>query len=102
DAKRLGKLGITASVQPVHADPAILTEWTRIIGKRRERAFAYTDFADGGAVLALGSDAPTADHDPWKNLYTATTRKSARKPSMTETVNPNFALGLAAAVTAAT
>lgn len=102
DAKRLGKLGITASVQPVHADPAILTEWTRIIGKRRDRAFAYTDFADGGAVLAVGSDAPTADHDPWKNLYTATTRKSARNTSMTETVNPNFALGLAAAVTAAT
>lgn len=102
DAKRLGKLGITASVQPVHADPAILTEWTRIIGKRRDRAFAYTDFADGGAVLAIGTDAPTADHNPWKNLYNATTRKSARNTSMTETVNPNFALGLAAAVTAAT
>ncbi|GAP91434.2 putative amidohydrolase family protein [Rosellinia necatrix] len=103
DAARLGRLGITASVQPVHADPAILRAWPALLGPARcERAFAYADFARGGAVLALGSDAPTAPHAPLANLYTATTRRSAREPALEDRVNPHFALPLAAAVAAAT
>ncbi|KAH7040947.1 amidohydrolase 3 [Microdochium trichocladiopsis] len=103
DAARLGRLGITASIQPVHADPAILRAWPALLGHERcGRAFAYKDFADSGAVLALGSDAPTAPHAPMRNLYTATTRRSAREPDLEDTVNPHFALDLAAAVSAAT
>lgn len=103
DAARLGRLGITASIQPVHADPAILRAWPRLLGADRcQRAFAYKDFADGDAVLALGSDAPTAPHEPLRNVYTATTRRSAREPGLTQAVNPDFALSLAAAVAAAT
>ncbi|KAJ1337785.1 amidohydrolase family protein [Microdochium nivale] len=103
DAARLGKLGITASIQPVHADPAILRAWPSLLGHERcGRAFAYKEFADGGAVLALGSDAPTAPHAPLRNLYTATTRRSAREPELEDMVNPHFALDLAAAVSAAT
>ncbi|KAI2777743.1 amidohydrolase 3 [Daldinia loculata] len=103
DARRLGKLGITASIQPVHADPAILRAWPSLLGPSRyERAFAYKEFADGGAVLALGSDSPTAPHAPLKNAYTATTRRSAREPSLTDRVNPHFALELAAAIAAGT
>ncbi|KAI0453731.1 amidohydrolase family protein [Xylaria acuta] len=101
DAARLGRLGITASIQPVHADPAILRAWPTLLGPSRcERAFAYTDFARGGAVLALGSDAPTAPHAPLANLYTATTRRSAREPALEDRVNAHFALELAAAVAA--
>jgi predicted amidohydrolase YtcJ len=104
DAQRLGKLGITASIQPVHADPAILRAWTKLLGpERRKRAFAYKEFADHGAVLAIGSDAPTAPHAPIKNLYVATTRKSARQPEAGDApVNENFKIGVAEAVTAAT
>ncbi|KAI0377341.1 amidohydrolase family-domain-containing protein [Hypomontagnella monticulosa] len=103
DAARLGKLGITASIQPVHADPAILRAWPSLLGPARcERAFAYKEFADGGAVLALGSDAPTAPHAPLRNAYTATTRRSAREPELTDRVNPHFALELAAAIAAGT
>lgn len=103
DAARLGKLGITASIQPVHADPAILRAWPSLLGHARcKRAFAYKEFADGGAVLALGSDAPTAPHAPLKNVYTATTRRSAREPSLSDRVNPHFALDLAAAIAAGT
>ena len=103
DAARLGKLGITASVQAVHADPAILRAWPTLIGPERcERAFAYTDFARGGAVLALGSDAPTAPYAPLTGLYTATTRRSGREPELQDRVNPQFALELAAAIAAAT
>ncbi|PKS05622.1 hypothetical protein jhhlp_008141 [Lomentospora prolificans] len=103
DARRLGQLGITASIQAVHADPAILRAWPSLLGSARcSRAFAYSDFAREGAVLALGSDAPTSPYDPFQNLYTATTRRSAREPESEEVVNPHFALSLAAALTALT
>ncbi|KAI0014837.1 amidohydrolase family protein [Xylariomycetidae sp. FL0641] len=105
DAARLGALGITASVQPVHADPAILRAWPRLLGsgRRGARAFAYAEFAAaGGAVLALGSDAPTAPHAPLPNAYVAATRRSAREPACADTCNPRFALGLAQALAAAT
>ncbi|KAK4132017.1 amidohydrolase 3 [Trichocladium antarcticum] len=103
DVARLGKAGITASIQPVHADPAILRAWPRLLGQHRcGRAFAYREFADLGAPLALGSDAPTAPHAPLGNIYVGTTRRSYREPEMETTVNPHFSLGLCEAVAAAT
>lgn len=102
DAERLGKAGITASIQPVHADPAILRAWPKLLGAHRcKRAFAYREFADCGAPLALGSDAPTAPHAPLPNVYVGTTRRSYREPEYETTVNPHFALGVAEAVAAA-
>ena len=102
DAERLGKAGITASIQPVHADPAILRAWPKLLGAHRcGRAFAYREFADHGAPLALGSDAPTAPHAPLPNVYVGTTRRSYREPDYEMTVNPHFALGVAEAVAAA-
>ncbi|KAH8885299.1 amidohydrolase [Thozetella sp. PMI_491] len=95
DAKRLGKLGITASIHPVHADPAILRAWPELIGPERlSRAFAYREFADAGAPLAIGSDSPSAPHEFVHNTYVATTRRSAREPELETVVNPNFALTL--------
>lgn len=103
DAKRLGNLGITASIQPVHADPAILRAWPKLLGEHRcKRAFAYREFADNGAPLALGSDAPTAPHVPLPNMYVATTRRSYREPELETVVNPEFALTVCQAVAAAT
>ncbi|KAL2825181.1 amidohydrolase 3 [Aspergillus cavernicola] len=103
DAARLASLGITASIQPVHADPAILRAWPRLLGETRSRrAFAYSEFHSHGATLAIGTDAPTAPHLPLRNIYTATTRRSAREPESLETVNPEFALTLLQAVEAAT
>ncbi|KAH8169428.1 amidohydrolase family protein [Sarocladium implicatum] len=103
DARRLGQLGITASIQPVHSDPAILRAWPRLLGEERcKRAFPYREFADGGAPLALGSDAPTAPHHPLPNMYVATTRRSAREPELQTIVNPEFALSVYQAVVGAT
>ncbi|KAL4778165.1 amidohydrolase 3, partial [Aspergillus varians] len=103
DAARLAALSITASIQPVHADPAILRAWPRLLGPERvRRAFAYREFHDQGARVAIGTDSPTAPHFPLRNLYTATTRRSAREPGCEETVNPGFALSLVQAVQAAT
>ncbi|KIY04194.1 uncharacterized protein Z520_00887 [Fonsecaea multimorphosa CBS 102226] len=103
DAKRLGELGITASVQPVHSDPALFKAWPSLIGTHRcGRAFAYREFLENGAPVAFGTDAPTAAHLPLPNLYTATTRRSAIEPESAERTNPQFAVSLAAAVKAAT
>jgi predicted amidohydrolase YtcJ len=103
DAKRLGELGITASVQPVHSDPALFKAWPGLVGHDRcKRAFAYKEFMDGGAPLAIGTDAPTARHLPFPNLYNATTRRSALEPESTDTVNAHFGITLAEAATAAT
>ncbi|OJJ32710.1 hypothetical protein ASPWEDRAFT_589679 [Aspergillus wentii DTO 134E9] len=103
DAKRLGELGITASVQPVHSDPVWSTKWPDIIGEdRHKRTFAYKDFLDGGARLAFGTDVPTAPHLTLPNMYISMTRRSAFDPSSPLMNNPHFALPLAAAVTAAT
>jgi predicted amidohydrolase YtcJ len=103
DAKRLGELGLTASIQPVHADPSILTEWPRLLGKDRcKRAFAYREFADAGALMAIGSDSPTSPWMPMHNLYVATTRRSARNQQYSQTVNEHFKLGLCESMVAAT
>ncbi|KAJ6131699.1 Amidohydrolase 3 [Penicillium samsonianum] len=103
DAKRLGQLGIVASVQPVHIDPATFDGWPEMLGIHRcKRAFAYQEFVDGGAHLVFGTDAPTAEHQALPNLYVATTRRSSIDPSLQDIINPEFAVSLATAVSAAT
>ncbi|KAM7194019.1 Amidohydrolase 3 [Naviculisporaceae sp. PSN 640] len=115
DAVRLGKAGITASIQPVHADPAILRAWPRLLGRHRcGRAFAYREYADNGAPLALGSDSPTAPHSPLGNVYVGVTRRSFREHGMDVSVsaenaqdskvvrNEKFRLGVCEAVAAGT
>ncbi|KAK5957163.1 hypothetical protein OHC33_001532 [Knufia fluminis] len=102
DSRRLGEYGITASIQPVHADPAIFRAWPKLLGPERcKRAFAYREFAENGVPLAIGTDAPTAPHLPLRNLYTATTRRSAREEELMDTVNEHFKLGLGRALRAA-
>ena len=107
DGNRLGELGITVSVQPVHSDPAILINWHKQLGDnenegRCSRAFAYKHFLEAGAPLAIGTDAPTAPNFPLPNLHIATTRTSALQPDLLKQTTPQFALPLVTAVSAAT
>lgn len=103
DAKRLGELGIIASIQPVHSDPVLLRGWPELIGHHRcQRQFAYKQFVDGGARIALGTDVPTAPHPALPNLYHATTRRSVMEPESEERTTPHFALSIVSALTAAT
>ncbi|KAI1088072.1 amidohydrolase 3 [Rostrohypoxylon terebratum] len=102
DAKRLGEFGITASIQPVHADPWILRAWPTLLGPHRcTRAFPYREFSDGGAPLALGSDSPTSPWAIMANVYVGATRRSYRNPSYAHVVNHDFRLGVCEAVVAA-
>jgi predicted amidohydrolase YtcJ len=80
DIPRFGTAGVTASMQPVHADPAIRVNWAAMLGdERRHRGYPWTAF-DGLAPLALGTDAPTAPHEALHNLFVAATRRSALDP----------------------
>lgn len=102
DVPRLGRLGITASMQPVHADPAVQDNWRAMLGDHRaDRGYAWPEFSGTGARLAFGTDAPTAPHSPLSNLFIAATRRSALDPSLPPNV-PRFALPLADALQRAT
>lgn len=103
DVQRLGQLGITASIQPVHSDPDMVRKYESLIGPELwKRAFPYREFADVKTCLAIGTDAPTARHLPLPNLYNATTRRSATDPSLKTQTQPHNALSLDQAIIAAT
>lgn len=101
-AERMARLGVTASMQPVHSDPAIFDNWARMLGDERvERAFAWPEYEAAGALLAFSTDAPTAPYESLANMYVASTRASALDPSVSAT-HPHYALPLASALGHAT
>lgn len=53
---RMKRCGVTASLQPVHADPALTFNWHAQLGhdKRCERNFPWSEFVDAGVNIALG------------------------------------------------
>ena len=75
DAARFGRLGIVASVQPVHCTSD--HSWTpaRLGPERVDEAFPWRSFAAGGALLAFGSDAPVEEANPFIALAAAETRQ---------------------------
>lgn len=102
NVERLARLGVVASMQPVHADPAIQDNWRAMLGDDRvERAYPWPEMTAAGAVLAFGTDAPTAPHPPLPNMYIATTRRSAVDPGLAPNL-PGYALPMARALGHAT
>lgn len=102
NVERLARLGVTASMQPVHADPAIQENWIAMLGDQRaDRGFPWQEFVDAGALLAFGTDAPTAPHSALANLYVAATRRSAIDPTLAA-IRPADALSLAGVIGHAT
>ena len=100
--ERMARLGVTASMQPVHADPAIFDNWAAMLGDERvDRAFAWPEYEAAGALLAFSTDAPTAPFEALPNMYIAATRKSALDPSFAAR-HPHFALPLEDAIGHAT
>jgi predicted amidohydrolase YtcJ len=80
---RFAPLGVTASMQPVHADPAIAANWYAMLGDpRADFGFRWGDIVASGARLVFGTDAPTAPFAPLPNLYIAATRRSALDPTL--------------------
>jgi predicted amidohydrolase YtcJ len=80
DIPRFGKLGVIASMQPLHSypDADTLDVWARNIGpERASRAWVWKGIADDGGRLAFGSDWPIVTLNPWEGLQTAVTRQTA-------------------------
>jgi hypothetical protein len=102
DVPRLAPLGVTASMQPVHVDPAYLDNWIELLGdERAQRGFAWPEYLEHGTTLAFGTDVPTAAHHPLPNMYIAATRRS---PYVAEAqpLRPDFALPLEQSIVHAT
>jgi predicted amidohydrolase YtcJ len=79
DIPRLGKLGVIASMQPLHSYPNVdtLDVWARNAGPdRASRAWSWKSIADAGGRYAFGSDWPVVTLNPWYGLQTAVTRQT--------------------------
>jgi len=79
DIPRFGKLGVIASMQPLHAypDDNTLKIWARNAGPEREqRGFAWRSIEKSGGVLAFGSDWPVVTLNPWSGIQNAVTRQT--------------------------
>jgi hypothetical protein len=81
DLPRFAKLGVTASMQPLHMnafEPDGSDEWgVRAGPARRKQAFRTRDLRDSGATLALGSDWMVAPYDPRIGMAWARSRRPA-------------------------
>jgi predicted amidohydrolase YtcJ len=79
DIPRFGKLGVIASMQPLHSYPNVdtLDVWARNAGPdRASRAWSWKSIADAGGRYAFGSDWPVVTLNPWEGLQTAITRQT--------------------------
>lgn len=80
DIDRFGKLGVVASMQPLHSypDEDTLSIWARNIGpERASRPWVWRSIEQKGGTLAFGSDWPVVTLNPWKGVQTAVTRQTA-------------------------
>jgi predicted amidohydrolase YtcJ len=80
DIPRFGKLGVIASMQPLHAypDEDTLRVWAGNNGPdRASRAWVWNSIANAGGHLAFGSDWNVVTLNPWEGLQMAVTRQTA-------------------------
>lgn len=76
DLPRLATLGVTASVQPIHATQD-MAKVDRSWGTRGTGAYAFASLLASGATLAFGSDTPVETMDPLAGIHAAVTRRRA-------------------------
>jgi predicted amidohydrolase YtcJ len=74
DIPRLAQLGVTASMQPLHATSDMQAA-DRLWGARSRYGYAWRSVLDSGALLAFGSDAPVETPDPFAGMHAAVTRQ---------------------------
>ena len=76
DVPRLGRLGVVASMQPIHCTSDYVMA-NRHWGKRCAGAYAWRSILETGAPLAFGSDAPVEEPDVLRGIHAAVTRQRA-------------------------
>jgi predicted amidohydrolase YtcJ len=77
---RFARLGVIASMQPQHSDPAITRAWKDNLGRERAaRGWPWRALLDSGARLAFGTDWPVVPLDPFASLRMATSTLSVEE-----------------------
>ena len=76
DIPRFGRLGVVASMQPMHIIDDGRWAWKRLDEKRLKGTYAFRSLLDSGAVLAFGSDSPVASMNSLFGIYAAVTRRT--------------------------
>lgn len=99
DLARLGRLGVVASMQPLHATSDMRIA-ERDWGARCRTAYAWRSLLDAGAHLAFGTDCPVEPPDPLKSIHAAVTRQRGGAPP--EGWYPEQRLSVAEAIAAYT
>lgn len=91
DLARFGRLGVIASMQPIHAtsDRDLVDRYWGTA--RARRAYPWRTLASHGAVLAFGSDAPVEPIDPLLGIHAAVARQ---RPGDSDRWHPEQALTL--------
>jgi len=77
DLARFGRLGVIASMQPVHQTSDRTMAEARLGEARLAGAYAWRSLLQNGARLAFGSDYPVESPDPWAGWAVAFTRQDA-------------------------
>ena len=78
DFSRLAQHGIIASMQPTHATSDMPWAEDRLGADRIKGAYAWRTVLNSGARLALGSDFPVEDVNPFFGIYSAVTRQDQK------------------------
>lgn len=78
DMQRFVKLGVIASMEPIHADPGTIEVWSAAIGENRtSRGFAWRALEKAGAKLIFSSDHPASiSISPWRGVHNAINRQT--------------------------
>ena len=102
DRPRFAKLGVAASVQPVHLREDAETA-RRDWGDRAEaNGYAWRSLLDASATLAFGTDAPVEPADPWPGIALAVLRRDPSWGADVGAYGADQALTLEEALRAAT
>jgi predicted amidohydrolase YtcJ len=75
DIPRLAKLGIVASMQPLHATEDMHFAESRMGPERLRYAYIWRDLLDLGVVVATGTDYSVSPYNPFYTLHAAVTRQ---------------------------
>jgi predicted amidohydrolase YtcJ len=74
DIGRFARLGVVASMQPIHCTSDMF-DADRLLGARARYSYALRSLLSSGAALAFGSDAPVETPNPFHGMYAAVTRQ---------------------------
>lgn len=78
DLPRFSRLGVIASMEPIHADPDTVDVWSKLVGPARlPLSFPWGAILKSGARLVFSSDWPACIAlSPWRGLHNAVNRRT--------------------------